>query len=176
MASRDTRDFLTALSAADVRFVVVGAYALAAHGRVRATGDIDILIAANKSNARRVATAVREFSGVSVEYFGLTVEELAKPRFGFYMGLEPDRIDVLTKIAGVTFDRAWRGRMAAAIERVEVFVIGFDDLIAAKRASSRKRAHGSAKAIQDAADLEWLLAERQRRSQSRRQGPGGRAR
>ena len=52
MAEQDIHDFLIALSAADVRFVVVGAYALAAHGRVRATGDIDVLVAPNRRNAR----------------------------------------------------------------------------------------------------------------------------
>jgi len=162
MAQQDIGEFLTALSAAGVRYVVVGAYALAAHGCVRATGDIDVLVAANPTNARRLERAVHEFAGTSLEYFGVSRQDLSRPRVGFFMGVEPDRIDVLTRIAGVGFDRAWRGRTHSRIEGVDVNVLGFDDLIAAKRASSKKRPAGSVKALSDAADLEWLLARRRR--------------
>lgn len=163
MANQDIRDFLTALSAAGVEFVVVGAHALAAHGHVRATGDLDVLVAASPENARRLERAVRDFADASLEYFGVSVDELSKARVGFYMGVEPDRLDVMTKIAGVQFPRAQKGCIRAEIEGVEVAVLGFDDLIAAKRASVRKRSPGSVKAQQDAADLAWLLAERARR-------------
>jgi len=71
---------------------------------------------------------------------------------------------VMTRIAGVGFDRAWRGRVEAEIEGIPVHVIGFPELLAAKRASARKRAPGSAKALQDAADVEWLLAAQGRRA------------
>jgi hypothetical protein len=163
VAAHDIRDFLIALSAAGVEFVVVGAHALAAHGWVRATGDIDVLIRPTPTNARRLERAVRAFAGTSLEYFGVSVAELSRPRVGFYMGVEPDRIDVLTKIAGVGFERAWKGRLRSEIEGVALGVLGFDELIAAKRASSRKREAGSAKAKQDEADLAWLVAERDRR-------------
>ncbi|MCH9679973.1 MAG: nucleotidyltransferase [Deltaproteobacteria bacterium] len=163
MASEDIRDFLTALSAAGVEFLVVGAHALAAHGRLRATGDLDVLIAANETNAARLEVSIREFAATSLEYFGVSVEELSEPQVGFYMGVEPDRIDVMTRIAGVAFDRAWRGRAAAEIEGIPVHVLGFDELIAAKQASAQRRTPGSVKAKQDEADLVWLLAERERR-------------
>jgi hypothetical protein len=79
------------------------------------------------------------------------------------MGVEPDRIDVMTRIAGVGFDRAWRGRVRSEVEGVPLHVLGFGDLVAAKRASLRKRGAGSPKALQDEADLAWLLAARERR-------------
>ena len=163
MASDDIRDFLTALSAAGVDFLVVGAHALAAHGHVRATGDIDVLVRPTLDNARKLEQAIREFAGTSLEYFGVSAEELSTPRVGFYMGVEPDRIDVLTRIGGIGFDRAWRGRMGSEIEGIPVQVIGFSELVAAKRASARMRAPGSSKAIQDEADLAWLLATREQR-------------
>lgn len=163
MATEDIRDFLTALSAAGVEFVVVGAHALAAHGRVRATGDLDVLVRPSPDNARKLEQAIRAFAGTSLEYFGVSVQELSTPRVGFYMGVEPDRIDVMTRIAGVGFDRAWRGRMSAEVEGIHVAVMGFSDLVAAKRASARKRAPGSTKALQDEADLAWLLDARERR-------------
>jgi len=160
MAEEDIRDFLIALSAADVRFVVVGAYALAAHGRVRATGDIDVLVAPNGTNARRLERAVRDFADASLEYFGVSVDALSRPKVGFFMGVEPNRIDVLTKVAGLSYERAWKGRQRTTIEGVEASVLGFDDLVAAKRASARRRPPGSAKALQDRADLQWLLEQR----------------
>lgn len=163
MSSEDIRDFLTALSAADVEFLVVGAHALAAHGLVRATGDLDVLIAPDPANARRVEASIRAFAGTSLEYFGVSIADLSRPKIGFYMGVEPDRIDIMTRILGVRFERAWRGRHQAEIEGVPVPVLGFDDLVAAKRASLRRRPSGSFKALQDQADLQWLLGERKRR-------------
>lgn len=163
LASEDIRDFLTALSVAGVEFIVVGAHALAAHGRVRATGDLDVLVRASSENARRLEKAVRAFAGASLEYFGVSASELERPRIGFFMGVEPDRIDVMTRIAGVGFERAWRGRVDAQIEGVRLAVLGFDEVLAAKRASVAKRPKGSAKALQDEADLAWLLDERARR-------------
>lgn len=163
MANQDVHDVLTALSAAGVRHLVVGAYALAHHGRVRATGDIDILVMPSPATARRLRKAIQEFAGCSLEYFGVTEAELGRPGVGFYMGVEPDRIDILTKVAGLSFERAWKGREKSEIEGAPTMVLGFDDLIAAKRASAKKRVSGSAKALQDAADLAWLLEERDRR-------------
>ena len=162
MAQNDIQDLLTALSAAGVRYLVVGAYALAHHGLVRATGDLDLLVEPSPANAKRLARAIHQFASTSLEYFGVSADELARPGVGFYMGVEPDRIDILTKISGLNFERAWRGKTKGELEGVSTFVLGFDDLLAAKRASSKKRPPGSAKALQDAADLQWLLEERER--------------
>lgn len=163
MANDDVQDLLIALSAADARYIVVGAYALAHHGLVRATGDLDLLVEPNPVNARKVEHAVREFAAVSLEYFGVSVDELSRPGVGFYMGVEPDRIDIHTKLAGLSFDRAWRNRDHGELEGVATPVLGFGDLIAAKRASGKMRDPGSAKALQDAADLAWLLEQRRKR-------------
>lgn len=135
---------------------------------MRATGDIDILIAPSLANAKRLERAVRSFADASLEYFGVTVDELARPKVGFFMGVEPNRIDVLTKIAGLSFERAWHGRLRTEIEGVAVPVLGYEELLAAKRASATRREPGSFKAMQDAADLQWLLAHRPARSRARR--------
>jgi len=168
MADADIKDFLTALSAAGVKFVVVGAYAVASHGYVRATADFDVLVEPSASNAAKLERAVREFAGTSLEYFGVSVSELSRPRFGFFMGVEPDRIDIMTRIAGVSFARAWRGHTSTKIQDVDVPVLGLEELIAAKRASSRERAPGTMKALQDAADLAWLRGEKKRLLAERR--------
>lgn len=131
---------------------------------MRSTGDIDILVEPTLENARRLANAVREFAAVSLEYFDLTVDELSRPGSGFYMGIEPDRIDVLTQIVGVEFARAWKDRVPLNIAGVpDVPTLGLESLIVAKRASATRREPGSTKALQDRSDLAWLLAERKRR-------------
>jgi hypothetical protein len=163
MPDDDFKDFLVALSAAGVRYLVVGAYAMASHGLVRATGDLDTWIEPTLDNAERLSVAIREFADTSLAFFGVSVEELAERTAGFYMGVEPDRIDVHTTLAGVTFEQAWNGRISGQSFGVQTEVLGLDDLIAAKRAAITLRPAGSSKALQDAADLAWLEAERSRR-------------
>ena len=168
MSEKNIRGSLLALSAAGVRHLIVGAYALAAHGHVRATGDIDILVEPTPANARRLAAAVKTFAGVSLEHFQVSQDELSRPGVGFFMGVEPDRIDVLTHIASLGFERAWKTHVPASILGVEVPTLDLSALIAAKRASSGRRQSGSAKELQDQADLAWLLAERERRRRTSR--------
>lgn len=134
---------------------------------MRATGDIDVLVSPDLPNAQRLERAVREFADASLEYFGVSLDELAHGRVGFFMGVEPDRIDIMTKIAGVRFERAWRGRLRTSIDGVDTSVLGFVELIAAKRAAIRKGDPSSPKSKQDEADLAWLLAERERRRNAR---------
>lgn len=158
----DFKDFLTALSAAGVRHLVVGAFALASHGHVRATGDLDVWIEPTLANARRLRVAIRAFADTSLEYFDVTEAALAAGKVGFFMGVEPARIDVHTAIAGLTFKQAWRGRMASEAPGIPIEVLGLEDLITAKRASLPERAPGSPKELQDAADLAWLEARASR--------------
>ncbi len=166
MSDADFRDFLAALSAAGVKHLVVGAYALASHGHVRATGDLDTWIEPTLENAERLNIAIRNFAAASLDFFGVSAEDLAGKGVGFYMGVEPDRIDVHTAIAGLTFAQAWRGRVPAHTFGISTEVLGLAELIAAKRASKALRPVGSSKALQDAADLAWLEAEQVRQSSS----------
>ena len=164
----DFKDFLTALSAARVRHLVVGAFALASHGHVRATGDLDVWIEPTRANVKRLRVAIRAFADASLEYFKVTESALADGKVGFFMGVEPARIYVHTQIAGLTFKAAWRGRMASEAPGVPIEVLGLDDLIIAKRASLPERSPGSIKALQDAADLAWLEARARRPTGPRR--------
>src|SRR5688572_20231108 len=99
---------LSALSAANVDFIVVGAHALAVHGVPRATGDIDIWVRPTPSNAERVLQALTVFGA---PLFDLTKEDLERTDTVFQIGVPPGRIDILTGISGVTFDRAWENRV-----------------------------------------------------------------
>ncbi len=154
--AEDFRDLLRVFVAREVRFLVVGAYALAVLGRPRATGDLDVWINATPTNARRAFGALREFGAPLRE---LRVADLASPGVVFQIGLPPLRIDILTAIDGVEFARAWPRRLQADFDGVEVGVIGREDFLANKRATGR---------IKDRADAERLEPRRSRRIRARR--------
>ena len=135
---------LSALSEENVEFLLVGAFALAAHGLPRATGDIDIWIRPSDANAARVWRALGRFGAPT---FDLTLADLAAPDVVFQIGVAPRRIDVLTSIDGVTFDQAWPQRLTVEMEGLAIPVIGRAHLIENKRAAGRPK---------DLADLTWL--------------------
>ena len=135
---------LSALSAADADFLVVGAYAMAAHGYPRATGDIDLWVRPTNANAARVWEALRAFGAPTSR---IAVEDFSTPDIVYQIGTAPRRIDILTSISGVEFDQAWEGRISVELEGLAVPVIGRDHLLVNKRASGRPK---------DLADAETL--------------------
>src|SRR5437773_997502 len=108
---------LRALSAAGAEFLVVGAYAMAAHGLPRATGDLDVWVRPTPENAERVVDALGAFGA---PLFDLSVRDLVRPGTVFQLGLPPRRIDVLTSIHGVTFERAWPARVSCRLGDIDV--------------------------------------------------------
>lgn len=99
----DFRDLLAAFNARGVDFLIVGAHALAAHGLVRATKDLDVWVRPEPANAERVLAALADFGAPLQD---LTVDDLSKPGLIFQIGVEPIRIDVITAIDGVAFPDA----------------------------------------------------------------------
>ncbi len=136
--NEDFRDLLALLAEHGAEFVVVGAHALAVHGAARATGDIDVLIRPVADNAARVHAALRAF-GAPVEAHGVTPADLAREGTIYQLGLPPRRIDILTRIDGVSFDEAWAGRVAVDIAGMRVPFLGRDELIRNKRAAGRAK-------------------------------------
>ena len=106
--NQDFRDLLAEFNARQVEFLLVGAHALAAHGHVRATQDLDVWVRPSPENATRVIEALRVFGA---PLHDLTEKDLSTPGLVFQIGVEPIRIDVLTVIDGVQFDEAWAERM-----------------------------------------------------------------
>jgi hypothetical protein len=102
--NRDFAEMLDALSAAHADFLVVGAHALAAHGRPRATGDLDIWVRPSRENAERVWRALTVFGAPLGE---LTLDDLAAADVVFQIGVVPSRIDILTALTGLDFEEAW---------------------------------------------------------------------
>ena len=142
--SSDYRELLAEFNAQGVEYLVVGAHALAAHGRIRATKDLDVWVRPSRENAPRVIAALRAFGA---PLYDLTEDDLQTPGVVFQIGVAPVRIDVLTEISAVTFDEAWNERVATEFEGEPVSVLSRALLIRNKNAAGRK---------QDLADVEWL--------------------
>src|SRR4051794_17098135 len=108
---QDFLDLLRAFIDRDVRFLIVGAYALGVHGRPRATGDLDVWVDPTPDNAARIMDALEAFGAPLQE---VTTADFSRPGIVFQMGLPPFRIDVLTQLSGLVFADAWPGRVQAA--------------------------------------------------------------
>ena len=143
----DFQEFFKSLNKHGVEYVVVGAYALAFHGRPRATDDLDIFVAANPENAKRVLAALDDFGFGSLE---INQSDLESPRFFFRLGRAPNQIDILTNLEGTTWDDVWQQRIESDYGGVPVHVIGREQFIQAKRSSGR---------LQDLGDIEKLGEE-----------------
>lgn len=134
MLNPDFRDILSAFNAERVEYLLVGAYAVAAHGLPRATGDIDLWIRPSAANAKCVWRALGRF-GAPLQ--GISIGDLETPELVVQVGLSPRRIDLMTSIDGVGFEAAWRERLMISVEGIEVPTISRDNLIANKRATGR---------------------------------------
>jgi hypothetical protein len=134
----DFFDVVAALREEGAEFLVVGAFAMAAHGVPRATGDLDLWIRPVPENASRVWRALLRF-GAPVEAASLTVEDLASPYMVFQMGQPPRRVDIITGIDGVSFEDAWPNRKLVTVEGLEVPCLGRSELIRNKKASGREK-------------------------------------
>jgi hypothetical protein len=126
-------EMLRALSDAGAEFLIVGAQALAAHGYVRATKDLDIWVRPSEENAERVWHALAEF-GAPLDQ--LTKHDLATPGAIFQIGIDPVRIDIITDI-GVDWSKAWANRVKQRLGDVAVASLGRTELIEAKRLAGR---------------------------------------
>jgi len=119
--------------------VIVGAWALAFHGRPRYTGDLDIFIARDEENADKLMAVIEAFGFGQA---GIKREDFLQVDHVIQLGREPNRIDILTGISGVTFDEAWDNREQGKITNAGVFVISRDLLIKNKRAANRDKDQG----------------------------------
>lgn len=134
--NQDFLDLLRSFGTHSVRFMVVGAYALAVHGRPRATGDLDVWVDATPDNADRVLAALRDFGAPLA---GLSAADLSAPGVVYQIGVPPGRIDILTQLSGLVFDEAWLARTRAPFGTLEVDVIGREAFIRNKLATGRDK-------------------------------------
>lgn len=132
----DFVDLLRAFAAADVRFLIVGAYALAVHGRPRATGDLDVWIDATGENAVRVMRALAAFGAPLAD---VSTGDFSRPGVTYQIGVAPGRIDILTELTGLTFGEAWPERLRRPFGDIDVDFIGREAFIRNKRATGRAK-------------------------------------
>jgi len=132
----DYKDMLQVLLENDVKFLLVGAYAMGVHGYPRATGDIDIWVESSAENSARVYRAMVAFGAPLRE---IDESTFATPGVVFQIGVAPRRIDIITTISGVQFDDARRQQQIAEIEGLPVPILSINDLIRNKRATGRDK-------------------------------------
>ena len=143
--SADFRDFLKSLNDHGVEYLLIGGHAVAYHGYVRPTQDMDVWIAVSPENAQRMVDALEVFFGCKLE--GLAPAWFLDREQVTRFGVRPNLIEVLTKIDGAEFTAAYSHRVVSELEGVFVNIIALSDLKANKRASGPNK---------DLADLDNL--------------------
>lgn len=133
---KDFNEFVELFVANGVRFLVVGGYALAAHGYPRATDDFDAWVWTNSENAEKIVECLTEFGFGSLN---LAADDFTTPDRVVQLGYPPYRIDIITSISGVEFDGAWANRLIVDVDGLKVPFIGRDDLLTNKRATGRPK-------------------------------------
>jgi hypothetical protein len=130
----DYRDLLRLLNRHRVRYLIVGAYAVAYYTEPRYTKDLDIWIESKIENARRVYGALREFGAPLKD---ITVEDFTNKNLFYQIGVAPVRVDMIMGISDIDFKLAWKNRNKAIFEGIRVNVIGINELIKSKEKTGR---------------------------------------
>ena len=141
----DFSDLLRLFNAGQVRYLVIGGYAVIQYAEPRFTADLDLWVGTDRRNAGAVYSALREFGAPLSE---LTVDDFAEEGYFYQMGVPPVRVDVLMGIPGIGFEEAWDRRVEIDFDGLSVPFIAREDLITAKHASGRP---------QDMIDVQSLL-------------------
>jgi predicted nucleotidyltransferase len=142
--NQDFKEFIESLNNHEVRYLVIGGYAVALHGYPRYTKDIDIWVEMSSENASKIMKALEEFGFGSL---GINESDFTLPEHILQLGYPPNQIDILTTLHGVTFSSCYEVRKVEEIDGISVNFINLDDLKKNKKATGRN---------QDLADLENL--------------------
>ncbi len=142
MLNQSFREFIESLNYNQVRYLVIGGYAVALHGHPRYTKDMDVWIEMSAENAIKVIKALEQFGLGSL---GLQVSDFMEPEQVIQLGYPPVRIDLITTPSGVEFETCYVSKVEVEMEGVVVNFIDLENLKKNKRATGR---------LQDLADLE----------------------
>ena len=144
MLTKDFREFLQLLNENQAEYIVVGGQAVIYYGYVRFTGDLDVWINNTETNAQKMITVLNEFG---FESLGLSKMDFMENDAIIQLGYEPDRIDIMTSVAGLDFATSYRRAVKTEYDGEEIFLLSLDDLKINKKAAGR---------LQDLTDLEKL--------------------
>lgn len=145
----DFSDLLNLFKAKNVKYMVIGGYAVVQYTEPRFTKDLDLWISTHPDNAEAVFAALKEF-GAPLE--GMSPKDFSEEGYFYQMGVPPVRVDVLMGIPGVQFDEAWERRVEVQFDDVSVTIISREDLIQAKRAAGRPQDLLDADSLEQASD------------------------
>ncbi len=134
LTSQDFKELLNLFKKHNVKYLIVGGYAVMKYSEPRFTKDLDILISIDKINASAVFQALKDFGA---PLSNLTAKDFCRKGYFYQMGYPPIRIDILMSIPGITFEKAWKNRESIIINDIEMHFIGKEDLIITKKATGR---------------------------------------
>ena len=132
--AKDFEELLASFRRHSVKSLIIGAHAVALHAKPRYTKDLDLFVEPTAENAARVIKALEDFG---FDGLGLTASDFATPGQVVQLGIAPNRIDIATRIDGISFDEAWRSRVEATYGSEAAWYIGLDALLKNKRAAGR---------------------------------------
>ena len=146
MLNEDYKEILQILLENDVQFLIVGAYAMAAYGYPRATGDVDIWVANTPENSKKIHKSLAEFGAPLAQ---LTPETFTEKGIIFQIGIAPRRIDLITMIDGVEFDQAYKDKEIIETEQLKLPFISKANLIKNKKSTKREKDRLDAQYLED---------------------------
>lgn len=139
----DFKEFIELLQDKQVRYLIVGGYAVGFHSRPRFTNDLDIWIENSSDNAKRMLAVLCAFG---FEQIDITIADLTDPDKVIQLGVSPMRIDLITGL-GIDFDLAFRHKIIAHYLGVNAYFVSLEHLLELKKISGRKK---------DLDDIDWI--------------------
>ena len=136
LTSPDFKELLNLFKKHNVKYLVVGGYAVMLYTEPIFTINLDLLISIEIKNATAVYNALKEFGAPLAD---LSVKDFSQEGYFYQMGRPPMRVDILISIPGVKFSSAWSRRKRLTIDGIEMNFISKEDLIASKKASGRSQ-------------------------------------
>ncbi len=150
MLNEDYKEILQILLNNEVKFLVVGAYAMAVYGYPRATGDFDIWVEATSGNSQKIYLSLSEFGAPLSQ---ITEETFAEKGIVFQIGVAPRRIDIITHVDGVEFNDAYQDKEEVEIENLKIPFLSKINLIKNKKATGREKDNLDIKYLQENSDV-----------------------
>ncbi len=153
LTSPDFKELLKLFEKHKIRYLIVGGYAVMKYSEPRFTKALDVFVATDQDNAKRVYLALKEF-GAPLE--NLFSNDFAHEGYFYQKGRPPMRVDIMMSIPGIKFDVAWKNREVVELEDLKIFFISRSDLISAKEASGRPQDYIDVDKLKEAEQLDSL--------------------
>ena len=144
--NQDFKEFLELLNKHEIRFIIVGAYAVGFHGYVRNTGDLDVWIDTSKENAEKMLLALQDFGFSSLS---INMDDLTRKDFVIQLGHPPNRLDILTSVTSLDFNTCYPKVEKTKIDQVEIPFLDLASLKTNKRSTGRKKDLGDIENLPD---------------------------